>query len=479
MCDQSLDMHMGVHSNESSSSSGSLTFHLLSPSYPNEYANNLECKCSIQADAGLHMQLEVLEFDLESSSDDIEPHPQQQQQQQQQHSSTSLQKRRVGRTCLKDYLSIVSEGDDLRLCGNYAKFSTLLLTDSTEDTTAATSTTTQVRLFSDDALNRRGLWLRFSFSSRAHSVACPSGFVLVDATCLKIVNKALTWYEAHAYCTYYGYSMLAIHSFAFERKLNRLLFDTDDTSSASSSSGDDLLLSSSDSTATSNTSSANRPTPPPPRKFWVGVKRLNQTNWFDAGNQPIEFARDERAWWPWLVVDSQTLGMGSCVAKKRDHLVLDDCYKLMPFACQYNSAVDNTQQPPIPIGSRDSPPPPGVRLRCGKRAELTPPPSAFATSTSTSRPPFASTKQRSDVLSPAKYNNNNNNNSSISLNRHTAAKSSKSLIASLSESIRRLNSNSTPRPPPPLPPLLLSPPSKSIANSQKDSNSSFSDSSMC
>ncbi len=64
------------------------------------------------------------------------------------------------------------------------------------------------------------------------------------------------------------------------------------------------------------------------------MRHLNETNWFDYKNELIKFRNDESKWWPWLVIDSTTYNIGSCVAKKQNWLFLQDCYKKLPFACQ-------------------------------------------------------------------------------------------------------------------------------------------------
>lgn len=70
------------------------------------------------------------------------------------------------------------------------------------------------------------------------------------------------------------------------------------------------------------------------KRFWTGLRHLNDSHWFDYKNEVIQFSENESSWWPWLVIDSRTYAQGSCVAKRRGAMFLDDCYKRMPFACQ-------------------------------------------------------------------------------------------------------------------------------------------------
>ncbi|CAF0764271.1 unnamed protein product [Brachionus calyciflorus] len=257
ICDQ-IDTQIDM-----SSPSPSTVFYLQTPNYPNEYSNNLDCNCSIINNSN-QIQIELLEFDLESSS---------------QNKSN----------CLRDYLNINS---NIHLCGSLSQFTTIL-NHSNENT--------KLRFKSDDALTRRGIWLKVNI--KPFVINCPDNFILIDNKCLRIFNNEnLTWYEANSYCSNLGLSLLTLDNFELEKQVNRVLLDLDEVNF---------------------------------RNFWIGMRQLNQTNWFDFKNQVIEFRRDEKNWWPWLVLDTNSFNQGSCVAKKKNGFYLQDCYKRMPFACQY------------------------------------------------------------------------------------------------------------------------------------------------
>ena len=151
---------------------------------------------------------------------------------------------------------------------------------------------------------------------------CPENFILINNICVRIFNEPLTWYEAHTHCTSMGFSLALIDNFELEKQLNKALFNDDDESVTSS-------LYNENSSQPKSSSSAIV------KKFWIGMRHLNHTNWFDSKNEMIKFRVDEANWWPWLIVDSSSYNQGSCVAKRRNSFVLEDCYKRMPFACQY------------------------------------------------------------------------------------------------------------------------------------------------
>lgn len=162
--------------------------------------------------------------------------------------------------------------------------------------------------------------------------------------CVRIYDQELSWYEAHTFCSKSGYSLALIDSFELDKQLNRVVFD----------STSDLVVPSLFNLTVKTSSSSGI------KRFWTGIRHLNDSHWFDFKNEPIEFGEDESTWWPWLVVDAASYSQGSCVAKRHGALFLDDCYKRMPFACQIivtsntslkddreviNSNIDSSQSP--------------------------------------------------------------------------------------------------------------------------------------
>ena len=306
------------------------SIYLQTPNYPNEYGNNLDCNCSMQTSSGSPIQIELLEFDIESSAAEAISLPLSASNHQiantllgpneMRKSDLNLYKQN---SCSKDYLSI---GEDSQLCGTISPFSNL---EHVQKIKQPKSQVKNLRFYSDDALTRRGFWIKMK-ASKLKETDCPENFMLVDNICLRVYNQLLNWYEAQKFCMGMGYSLAVIDNFELDKQLNNALFGENENE----------------------------------KKFWIGVKHLNQTNWFDHKNEVIEFNEDEAKWWPWLVVDSSTYNMGSCAGKRKNYLFLDDCYKRMSFACQYKPTASLSD-------SR-------VKLKCGKDAET-----FFLTSTTT------------------------------------------------------------------------------------------------
>ena len=182
------------------------------------------------------------------------------------------------------------------------------------------------------------------------NIVCPENFLLIDNVCLRVYNELLTWYEAHNYCSQLGFSLALIDNFELEKKLNKVIFDNEEVSKSLFGINQ-----------TSNINSNENL-----KKFWIGIRHLNKTNWFDHKNDLIQFRDDEKNWWPWLIVDSRTYNQGSCVGKRRNSFFLEDCYKRMPFACQYKQEYQTKQS-----NSK-------IQLKCGKNSNL-----FFKTQTST------------------------------------------------------------------------------------------------
>lgn len=116
------------------------------------------------------------------------------------------------------------------------------------------------------------------------------------------------------------------------------------------------------------------------------MKHLNKTTWFDSKNEAIQFRSDEEKWWPWLVIDSTTYNKGSCVAKRANWLYLEDCYKRMPFACQYNQFKPKVSESKM-------------KLKCGKDSG-----SYFQSLTTTTTTPRPTTTTQPPVVVTEKHN---------------------------------------------------------------------------
>jgi hypothetical protein len=307
ICEAALDKKFVLNANEN-------IMYLKTLNYPNEYLNNLDCKCSMKTSEDSTIQFELLEFDIESTDDYLLRLADNEHAYAQHGKEYAVQKR----SCSKDYFSINS---NVQMCGTLSPFTTLFDLQPINN-----HQITNFRFFSDDSLTRRGVWLKLKLSN--YVLKCEEGFILVDNICVKVFSNQLTWYEAQSYCSSMGYSLLQLDNFESEKKINTILFDKNSIASQRKN----LTLS----------------------KFWTGVKHLNRTNWFDARNQLLNLRRDEQTWWPWLIIDAKTYNHGSCVAKRENQLFLEDCYKRMAFACQY--------KPHVPSRPKES----HLHLKCGK-----------------------------------------------------------------------------------------------------------------
>lgn len=289
--------------------------YLQTPNYPNEYLNNLDCNCTMKTTTTIQnsylnpIEYEFLEFDLESSSSSSSS-----------SLETSAQNTKTNDICTKDYLTIqnLNETSSSKLCGTFSPF--LSIEHSIESKNKQQIIETNLRFTSDDALTRRGFWIKVK-SSQYYE--CPdNNFILIDNICIRIYNnELLTWYEAQNFCLDKGYSLAIIDNFELDKQMNRALFSNIDQNDQSNDSIKPLKT---------NNKINNLL-----KKFWTGIRHLNETNWFDYKNELIKFKRDEIKWWPWLVIDSSTYNIGSCVAKRQNSLYLEDCYKRMQFACQF------------------------------------------------------------------------------------------------------------------------------------------------
>lgn len=349
------ESYASLSNDQSTTTNSADVFYLQSPFYPNEYVSNLDCNCSMRSSKDSSIQIELLEFDLESSTGGNENTAASSNpainydlssfsfvkllglesaimsKARDSLSALKLNSRLFNmpgessshhHSCSRDYLSINS---NLQMCGTISTFSTLPNLPPTRIDAGRSNKyqLTNFRFYSDDALTRRGFWLKISVSNLSPK-DCPENFMLINNMCLRVYSQSLTWYEAHSFCTNQGYSLALIDNFELEKQLNKAIFndaETDDSSVVHSILAD--------------STKDNKPTATSVKKFWLGMRHLNHTNWFDSSNEIIRFRPDEEKWWPWLIVDSASYSQGSCVAKRRNSFVMEDCYKRLPFACQY------------------------------------------------------------------------------------------------------------------------------------------------
>jgi hypothetical protein len=361
ICDSTVDINTEFDSNPQSSS-----VYIQSPDYPYEYATNLNCNCSMQTVSGSPLQLQLLEFDLESSiavplEDDNDYLS----------SSSSLivdsdekiESNRKGESkCSKDFFSFSQNSlSDLsrnetrqftQKCGQLNSFSNLfdskLYDNSNVELREQTSEITNFQFFSDDSLTRRGFWMRIKASFL--NIKCPKDFLLIDNVCVRIYDESVTWYEAQNFCDKLGYSLAMIDNFELDNQVNQALFDKKNES-----------INYRQHRRQSNSFYNNEKEQE--KRFWIGMRHLNTTNWFNHENKIIKFRDDEQNWWPWLIVDSTTYNKGSCVAKKYNSFNLEDCYQRMPFACQYKPKMGSEKV--FETGQAT----PKIHLKCSKNAE--------------------------------------------------------------------------------------------------------------
>jgi hypothetical protein len=233
------------------------------PSYPYEYSNNLNCKCSLNSQAN-QIQVQTIEFDLEETSSQ--------------------------NYCSKDYLSI----NKSKHCSKMSPFKNLI---TLQNTTALTSL--DLQFYSDDALTRRGFWIKTKVSE--YTKICADNFYLVNNACIRVYSDLkLTWFEAKRFCTSHGFDLLEIDNFETSKEIGHII-------------GDDQAV-------------------------WTSMKHLNKTHWFNENNSVIIYDENVRFWWPWLEFDNLVEDRGTCVAKRKSGLILEDCYQNLQFACQYKIA---------------------------------------------------------------------------------------------------------------------------------------------
>jgi hypothetical protein len=309
--------------------------YLQTPNYPNEYLNNLDCNCSLRITSLNNkinsIEFELLEFDLESTTSSILNNNNNLNINNNNNNNINLLSSssnilKSDNTCTKDYLSLNfnnnnNNNETTKICGTFSSFQHLQTTTTTNNVID-----TNIHFSSDDTLTRRGFWIKMKTLSNLN-IKCPNDFILIDNICIKIYNDlVLTWYEAHNYCLEKGYSLAIIDNFELDKQINKIIFSSNNQNNEYK---DDIIK-----LKTTNNNN----------KFWTGMRHLNETNWFDYKNELIKFRNDESKWWPWLVIDSTTYNIGSCVAKKQNWLFLQDCYKKLPFACQSKQQQQQQQQ---------------------------------------------------------------------------------------------------------------------------------------
>lgn len=202
----------------------------------------MNCQLELRSHANTSLQIELLEFDLEAPDDvaagvNDDPSGLVQAASSVEASIRALNSNRSSvllasstSSCQRDYLSIGAE--QIRLCGTQSPFTTILnVPGSAVDDSIRR---TVFKFVSDDALTRRGFWLKLRATSSSSSwsntewsrLSCPdSSFVLVDRVCVRVYEQELSWYDAHTFCSKSGYSLALIDSFELDKQLNRIVFD--------------------------------------------------------------------------------------------------------------------------------------------------------------------------------------------------------------------------------------------------------------
>lgn len=175
ICDGGVDLEVNSLSN---SNEGDSVVYIQTPKYPNEYLSNLDCNCSMRTSGDSSIQIELLEFDLESSNDNslelsnkMSSNGNNNNNLNNQNSIASIgidfkTRTRVQNAnlqgCLRDYFNINSNN---QLCGTLSQFSSLLnvqreQNDLVEPNNPNNYHITNFRFYSDDALTRRGFWIK-------------------------------------------------------------------------------------------------------------------------------------------------------------------------------------------------------------------------------------------------------------------------------------------------------------------------------
>lgn len=128
--------------------------------YPNEYATNLNCQLELQSEANTSLQIEMLEFDLEAADEGTVGQANSVEDAIRQLNSNRTSMSKLDATaCQRDYLAI-GASQHTRLCGTLSPFTTILNVASNVSTDAHQYVKTGFKFYSDDALTRRGFWLK-------------------------------------------------------------------------------------------------------------------------------------------------------------------------------------------------------------------------------------------------------------------------------------------------------------------------------
>lgn len=188
VCDEGYESQAEIGGDDNDTGA---VYYVKTPNYPNEYSNNLECNCSIRtqtyndSDNGRQtmMEIEMLEFDLEGSStnenDDnmaslVSYNLNTFSQQQPQLTGTGRRQfnnnnNNQPQMCTRDYFSV---NVNKNLCGSLSPFATFYNLISTKTTKQPTNDLqhqiTKLKFTSDDALTRRGFWMKLKSKYISH-----------------------------------------------------------------------------------------------------------------------------------------------------------------------------------------------------------------------------------------------------------------------------------------------------------------------
>ena len=178
ICDNTVDLKIPTSDSVSATPDENVIY-VQTPNYPNEYLRNMDCNCSMRTTHDSSIKIELLEFDLESSSDDtnfadLKPNPN--------SLSKSLQKKQASnienvQQCLRDYFQINAYSP---FCGTLNQFSSIINVQKSDEEdhevdansheleSSSKHQITKFRFLSDDALTRRGFWIKIKGNSRGY-----------------------------------------------------------------------------------------------------------------------------------------------------------------------------------------------------------------------------------------------------------------------------------------------------------------------
>ena len=163
ICDNTVDITKEGNISEN-------VIYVQTPNYPNEYLRNSDCNCSMRTNRDSKIKIELLEFDMESSSseENFVDLLTVNSKKLNTGSKSKLQKKQAItlspteniQQCLRDYFQINTYNP---LCGTLKQFSSLINVkdyDAEQENNRDVGRITNFRFFSDDALTRRGFWLK-------------------------------------------------------------------------------------------------------------------------------------------------------------------------------------------------------------------------------------------------------------------------------------------------------------------------------